>query len=207
MADHVRAMLVEYSPSIPPLALSFEMNPQTLNRTRTVQLPSTAASGRGYDFSTPLDTPRVAQGAAVQPESFSIEVLFDSSDHTGPTGALGVQPQLDVLRTMLEPKVQGPLGVRTLASLGAAPAVGFQRDETVSVVLFTWGTHVLPVFLTSVRVEEMQHLPTLVPMRAKVTITMQVIEGRNPFWTAEQIRQLVGAASFPPLAAAWGGNG
>ncbi|MEA2621662.1 MAG: hypothetical protein QOH61_572 [Chloroflexota bacterium] len=209
MATHVRAMLIEYSPSIPPLSLSFEFNPQTLSRTRTVTLPSSGAAGQrgGYDFKTPLDTPRVAQGASVQPESFNIEVLFDGSDREGPAGALGVQPELDVLRTMLEPKVQGPLGLRTLASLGSAPAFGFQRDETISVVLFVWGSHVLPVFLTSVRVEEMQHLSSLVPLRAKVTITMQVIEGANPFWLAEQVRQLAGAAAFAPLAAAWGGNG
>ncbi len=142
-----------------------------------------------------------------QPETFTINVLFDGSERVGAVGHLGVQPELDVLRTMLEPKVQGPLGLRMLASLGATPAFGFQRDETVSVILFVWGTHVLPVFLTSVRVEEMQHLPSLVPLRAKATLTMQVIEGANPFWLAEQVRQLAGAAAFGPLAAAWGGNG
>ena len=208
MAGHVRAMLVEYSPSIPPLALTFEFNPQTLSRTRTVTLPTGGPAGLrgGYDFKSPLDTPRVAQGVTVQPESFSIEVLFDASERSAAVAAFGVQPELDVLRTMLEPKVQGPLGLRTLASLGTSPAFGFQRDETISVVLFVWGSHVLPVFLTSVRVEELQHLPSLVPVRAKATITMQVIEGANPFWLAEQVRQMAGAGIFQPLTAAFGGG-
>lgn len=207
MASYQRAMLIEYAPSVPPLALSFDFNPQTLSRSRAVQLPSSAAGGRGYDFQTPFDTPRVAQGASVQAESFSIEVLFDASDREGIAGTFGVQPELDVLRTMLEPKVQGPTGLRTLASLGKTPGFGFQRSETISVVLFVWGSHVLPVFMTSVRVEESQHLATLVPVRAKVTVSMQVIEGANPFWLAEQVRQLASAASFAPLSAAWGGNG
>ncbi len=209
MATELRAMLIEYSPAIPPLVLSFEFNPQTLSRTRTITLPATGSAGLrgGYDFRTPLDTPRVAQGVKAQPETFTIDVLFDGSERVGALSHLGVQPELDVLRTMLEPKVQGPLGLRMLASLGATPAFGFQRDETVSVILFVWGTHVLPVFLTSVRVEEMQHLPSLVPLRAKATLTMQVIEGANPFWLAEQVRQLASAAAFGPLAAAWGGNG
>lgn len=209
MAAHLRAMLVEYSPAIPPLALSFEFNPQTISRTRTVTLPANGPGGRrgGYDFRTPLDTPRVAHGVSVAPETFSVDAMFDGTDRTGAPGAFGVQPELDVLRTMLEPKVQGPMGLRMLAGLGSTPAFGFRRDETISVVLFVWGPHVLPVFLTSVRVEETQHLPTLVPVRARVSIGMQVIEGANPFWVAAQLRQLAGAAAFAPLAATWGGNG
>jgi hypothetical protein len=61
------------------------------------------------------------------------------------------------------------------------------------VLLLIWGTHVLPVFLTSVQVEESAHLPTLIPYRATVTLSFQVIEGNNPFYQVEKVRQLVGA--------------
>jgi hypothetical protein len=50
------------------------------------------------------------------------------------------------------------------------------------------------VFLTSIRVEEKAHLPTLVPYRASANLTLQVIEGNNPFYLFEQIRILGGAA-------------
>lgn len=204
-----RAMLVEYSLTIPPLAIAFDLNPQTLTRTRTVTLPNSATPGSrgGYDFTTPLDTPRVALGVAVQPENLSIEVMIDGSELPDGRAGLGVEPQLAALRTMLEPKTQGPTGLRTLASLGATPGHAFQRDESASVVLFVWGTHVLPVFLTSVRVEEVQHLSSLVPIRAKVTISMQVIEGANPFHLAEKVRQVANAALNAPLQAALGGVG
>ena len=208
MSDHLRGMLIEYSLSVPPLALVFELNPETLSRTRTVTLPQSGGAGvrGGYDFTSPLDTPRAALGVSLEPESFSVEVLFDATGR-GADAAHGVEPELDVLRTMLEPKTQGPHGARVLASLGRTPGHAFQRDETVSVVLFVWGTHVLPVFLTSVRVEELQHLPSLRPVRAKATISMQVIEGANPFYLAEQVRQVAGAATFAPRAAAGGGAG
>ena len=61
-------------------------------------------------------------------------------------------------------------------------------------LLFVWGSHVLPVFLTSVRVTETAHLPTLVPYRATATLEMRVIEGNNPFYEVEKVRQVVGAA-------------
>ncbi|MFC6671261.1 hypothetical protein [Marinobacterium aestuariivivens] len=71
-------------------------------------------------------------------------------------------------------------------------------------LLLIWGTHILPVFLTSVQVEETAHLPTLQPYRANVTLSFQVIEGDNPFYKVEQIRQAVGAALnvVPTLATA-----
>jgi hypothetical protein len=62
------------------------------------------------------------------------------------------------------------------------------------VILFVWGTHVLPVFLKAIDVQEKAHLPSLVPYRANVKLSMQVIEGNNPFYSVEKIRQVVGAA-------------
>ena len=56
-------------------------------------------------------------------------------------------------------------------------------------LLFVWGTHVLPVFLTSVGIEETAHMPSLIPYRATATLGMQVIEGNNPFYEVEKIRQ------------------
>lgn len=197
--NFIRAALVEYTPALPPLALVFDFNPQTLSRTRSVTLRADRPPGqRGYDFTSPADSGRVAQGVAVQPETFTIDVLLDASDglDAGDSVAqsFGVEPALDVLRSMVEPKTQGPAGLQLLASLGAGSGHAFQQAEAPSVLLFTWGTHVLPVFLTSVKVDERAHLPSLAPYRANVSLTMQVIEGRNPFYLAEQLRQTAGSA-------------
>jgi hypothetical protein len=195
----VRGMLVEYGLTLPPLVLQFTFNPTTLSRTRSIELNLGTAPGanRGYDFTTPFETPRVAQGVQVQSEEFSISILLDCTDRMDQgdpiAGSLGIEPQLDTLRTMVEPKTQGPGGLNTLASLGLGGARAFQRNETASVLLLVWGTHVLPVFLTSVQVEEVAHLPTLIPYRANVTLSFTVIEGNNPFYKVEKIRQVASA--------------
>lgn len=200
MIKATRGMLVEYALSLPPTILVFDFNPTTLTRRRTVTVRTGNAPGTrgGYDFTLPTETPRVAQGVTVQPESFTIKILLDATDRMDAGDAiasrLGVQPELDTLRTMVEPKTQGPGGLQVLSSLGLGGTRAFQRNEVPSVLLFVWGTHILPVFLTSVSIEEKAHLPSLVPYRAEATLGLQVIESSNPFYLAEQVRQLMGAA-------------
>ena len=200
MLNVPKGILLEYGLSIPPLALVFDFNPKTISRTRTVTVQTGNAPGTrgGYDFVLPTETPRASQGVTAQPESLTITILLDATDRMNdgdPIAAeFGVQPQIDSLRSMVEPKTQGPGGVQLLASLGAGEPRAFQRDETASVLLFIWGLHILPVFLTSVGVTEQAHLPSLMPYRAEVALTMQVIEGGNPFYQVEQVRQLVFAA-------------
>jgi len=195
-----RGVLIEYALSLPPLALVFEFNPETLSRTRTVRVQTGNAPGTrgGYDFVLPTETPRASQGVSVQPESFSLTILLDATDRMDQgdpiATELGIQPELDTLRTMLEPKSQGPGGVQLLASLGQGGERAFERDESASVLLFVWGLHILPVFLTTLRVDEQAHLPTLFPYRAEATLTLQVIEGNNPFYQVETVRQIAFAA-------------
>jgi hypothetical protein len=200
MLNTTKGMLVEYALSLPPLILVFEFNPQSLTRSRTITLRTGNAPGTrgGYDFTLPTETARVAQGVAVQPESFSIEILLDATDRMNEAEPIatqfGIEPELDTLRSMVEPKSQGPGGLQTLASLGFGGERAFQRSESASVLLLVWGSHILPVFLTSIHITEEAHLPSLIPYRAKATLAMQVIEGNNPFYQVEKVRQVVGAA-------------
>lgn len=200
MLNTTKGILVEYALAIPPLVLVFEFNPQSLTRTRTITLKTGSAPGTrgGYDFLLPTETPRVAQGVTVEPESFSMEILLDVTDRMNDGEVIattfGAGPELDALRSMVEPKSQGPLGLQTLSSLGLGGDRAFQRSESASVLLLVWGTHILPVFLTSVQVTEEAHLPSLIPYRARATLSMQIIEGNNPFYQVEKVRQVLGAA-------------
>ena len=200
MLNTTKGMLVEYALAIPPLVLVFEFNPQSLSRTRTITLKTGSAPGTqgGYDFLLPTETPRVAQGVTVAPESFSMEIMLDGTDRMNDGEVIatqfGIEPELDTLRSMVEPKSQGPGGLQTLSSLGLGGERAFQRSESASVLLLVWGTHILPVFLTSVQVTEEAHLPSLIPYRAKATLSMQIIEGNNPFYQVEKVRQVLGAA-------------
>jgi hypothetical protein len=196
----LKGILIEYALSLPPLALVFDFNPQTLSRTRTLTLRAGNAPGTrgGYDFALPTETPRAAQGVTIEPETFNLTILLDATDRMDKgdpiASTLGIEPEIATLRSMVEPKSQGPGGLQLLASLGAGGERAFQRHQSASVILFVWGTHILPVFLTSVQLNEQAHLPTLIPYRAEATLSMQVIEGGNPFFTVEQVRQLAMAA-------------
>src|SRR5919106_309944 len=139
MAVAAKGVLFEYGLTIPPLALVFEFNPQSISRSRTITIKTGDAPGNrtGYDFLTPLETSRVAQGVELTAESFSIDILLDATDKMAdgdPIAAqFGVQPQIDTLRSMVEPKAQGPGGVKTLASLGIGGAPPLRRPGTASV--------------------------------------------------------------------------
>ncbi len=195
MAVSTPGILFEYGLSLPPLALIFDFNPQDISRTRTATIRTGEAPGarRGFDFLSPLETGRVAQGVELAAESFSIKILLDATDKMADgdpiAGTFGVQPQIDTLRSMLEPKAQGPAGLKVLASLGGGGARAFERSESASVLIFAWGLQFLPVFLTGVAQKESLHLPNLHPYRAEIDLTMQVIESNNPFTTADKIRQ------------------
>jgi Contractile injection system tube protein len=199
MIKVTRGVLVEYALAVPPLVLSFEFNPESLSRSRTITVARGDLPGNrgGYGFTSPMETARAAQGVTMEPESFSVRILLDATDRMDADNPiakrLGIQPEIDTLRSMVEPKVQGPNGVQMLARLGhVAPRALFRREHP-SVLLFIWGYYVLPVFLTSVRVDEKAHLPTLIPYRAEAELSMQVIESSNVFYDIEKIRQVVSA--------------
>jgi len=200
MINVTRGALVEYALSLPPLILLFEFNPKTITRTRQITITAGNAPGTrgGYDFTLPTETPRVAQGVSTQPESFTVNIMVDATDRMdsgdGIATTFGVEPELDTLRSMLEPKSQGPMGLQMLSSLGLGGDRAFQRHESASVLLFVWGTHIIPVFMTSMTVREIAHLPNLIPYRAEVDLGLQVIEGNNPFYLVEEVRQAVSAA-------------
>jgi hypothetical protein len=179
--------------------LVFELNPQSITRTRSLAgMDSKTPGVRGYDFAHPSEASRAAQGISAQPESFTLDILLDATDRMKDgdpvAAAYGIQPELDTLRTMIEPKTQGPKGVQLLASLGVGSERAHQRDVSPSVLLFVWGGSVLPVFLTSVRIEEKCFLPSLKPYRAAAALTLQVVESANPFYLREKARQLAGTA-------------
>ncbi|PRY71365.1 hypothetical protein [Halomonas ventosae] len=195
MAVATKGVLFEYGLSIPPLALVFDFNPQSISRSRTVTIKTGDAPGNrtGYDFLSPLETTRVAQGVELAAEGFSVDILLDATDRMDAgdevAAMFGVQPQIDTLRSMVEPKSQGPGGLQTLSSLGIGGARAFERQETASVLIFAWGLQLLPVFLTGVTQKEALHLPNLMPYRAEMGLTMQVIESNNPFTMADKVRQ------------------
>ena len=197
----VRGALIEYTEAPDPLALFFDFNPSSMTRTRAVTIRTGDAAGTtgGYDFASKSEVPRASQGVSTQPESLSAKILLDATDRMNagdPVAAtVGVQPEIDILRTMVEPKSQTPEGARTLAALGEGDGRAFSRDRYASVLLFQWGAISLPVFMTQAQVELRELLPNLFPYRAEATLALQVIESSNPIYTTELKRQTTSATS------------
>lgn len=187
--------LIEYAPTPQPLVLPFMFNPSTITRTRsvTVKTGGTPGARGGYGFTRPDETPRASQGVTVNAESFSFKILLDATDRMNQNDhlafELGVQPEIDVIRTMLEPKVNSQQGWQDLNVASGREPAAFARHEIASVLLFKWGKQVLPVFMTEAEVETKANLPNLFPYRAEVTLTLQVIETDNPIYKLEQQRQ------------------
>ena len=114
--------------------------------------------------------------------------------HGWKLGRTGLQPVLDSLRLLVEPRSQKVGGLRMLSELGLTGARAFDRDVTPSVVLFIWGGEVLPVVLKTVSYTVNEFLSTLAPISAKAQLTMQLIEAHNPFIFADRLRQQISAA-------------
>ncbi len=197
----IRGALIEFTEAPDPLALFFDFNPSSMTRTRAVTIKTGDAAGTagGYDFASKSEVPRASQGVSTQPESLSAKILLDATDRMNAGDPIatevGVQPEIDIVRTMLEPKSQTPEGARTLAALGADDARAFSRDRYASVLLFQWGAISLPVFMTQAQVEIQALLPNLFPYRAEATLSLQVIESMNPIYTTELKRQTTSAAA------------
>ncbi|MEN8177714.1 MAG: hypothetical protein ABFS39_03760 [Pseudomonadota bacterium] len=201
MIKTMKGMLVEYALSLPPLVLEFEFNPESLTRSRTVSFDSSALPI--IDFTTPGEGNRIGQAASATAETITFKILLDATDKLSDTShpmhgvalVSGVEPEIATLRSMVEPKVNGPGPFQMMASLTGGGAHAHERDEHLSVLLFVWGTHILPVFITSLSIDEKAHLPLLKPYRAEATITLQVLESANPFYQVEQVQRMIMSAA------------
>ena len=98
-----------------------------------------------------------------------------------------MQPEMDILYAMFEPKLQVPDGVVTLAALGDEKTKG-QCKPFPSVLEFHWGTQELPVLMTQLQFEVKAFLPNLLPYRAEATLTLQIIQSVNKLYTKEMQR-------------------
>jgi hypothetical protein len=193
-----RGYLREYTTADEKLELHFEFNPSTITRTRAVEIKfgDGQSTTGGLDFKDASKVPEVTQGATVKAESFTVKILLDATDRMNANDkdarSKGVQPELDILYYMVEPKLQAPDGATTLAALGEGGSAG-EAQPYPSILEFHWGQQVLPVLMTQFQFDVKAYLPSLVPYRAEATLTLRIIQSNNEFYTAEMRRVLASA--------------
>ncbi|AML51924.1 hypothetical protein [Falsihalocynthiibacter arcticus] len=200
MSKRAIGKLVEYNLSPDAIVLPFQYNPESMARTRgtEVTINNTPGTGSSFAFATPMQTPRIMQSAKLQDETLSVEVLFSAGDYMDregfSIGATGLQPVLDSLRLLVEPRSQQVGGLRMMSELGLTGGRAFERDVTPSVVLFYWGAEVLPVVMKTVSYTVDEFLPSLAPIKCTAQLSMQVIEAHNPFIFRDRLRQQISSA-------------
>lgn len=155
------------SDPLSPLAsvIIFQYNPDTMTRNINAQvLGENADKGEALRLKGP---PR---------ETINLEVEIDATDQLEaakfPETALGIHPVLAALEMLLYPKSSLMIANEALARLGVIEII----PPEVPLTLLVWGVkRVLPVRLTSLSITEESFDPSLNPIRAKVSLSLQVL--------------------------------
>jgi hypothetical protein len=172
LARGALVQLVEDIIGIVPNIIPFQYNPESLTRTLTPWNPfDVDQTGRGQIAPTaqPFD-PK---------ETISLEIHFNAADQLEEDDPIakqfGVADRIAAMEKLLMPS-QGLLG----DLVGAAAAlVGLPQPPqrpTVPVALFVWGAgRILPVRVTNYSIDETAFLPSLQPLMAKISLSLEVL--------------------------------
>jgi len=142
----------------------FQYNPKNLNRTLQAR---TAGEGNKREVQRLTGAPT---------ESISLDAELDAADQleTGdPVAAsMGIHPQLAAMEMLIYPKMIDVIVQTALLAAGTIEVVTSEAPFT----LFVWGpARVLPVRVKSFSVTEEEFDPQLNPIRAKVSLGLDVL--------------------------------
>lgn len=160
-----------------PLVIAFQYNPEALSRKLTPwQPPAEDAAAQQGGQTDPQAQPYNPQEVIDLAIELDATDQLEEPDRHAVTVAVGVSDRLAALERLLYPDTDsGGLLTDVATSLAGAP-IGAVPRTTVPVVLFAWGAGlVFPVRLTTYAVEEQAFSNRLYPIRAKVTVSLQVL--------------------------------
>jgi hypothetical protein len=161
-----------------PRVVIFQYNPDSLTRT----LRPATASGAAADGKSTADARETLQVAGPPTESISMKVTLDAADQLefpqqNPDVVLaGLHPALATLELLLYPPTTLVLANFVRAQLGARSVT----STDVPLALLVWGlARVVPVRITSFSITEQAFDQLLNPIRAEVSLEMQVLTYRE----------------------------
>lgn len=184
----LRGAFVEYGLSIPPLFVVFQFNPVQIKRNRklTFSVPGestrTPRSQTLHQKEANLRKIYEKQDVKVPEETISFDIRLDATDKLNEgdtiTEQFGIAPQLATLELMVHPKDESLIG--KVLSLLSPSGFSFTRGANPPMILFIWGRkRVLPVNINSMNITETEFSTDLNPIRATVSVSLTVIEGKN----------------------------
>jgi hypothetical protein len=176
---YVRGAFMAYSPTArtareAPQVIPFLFNPESLSRTLSLagKSPPPTTTGDG----TSLGTNAAQQSATVKADapaselkhSFSLKLRFDLHERDQAfrllPPALGISPELAALEMLMHTANEGLITRKR----------GVAAQPERPVVLLVWGPRVLPVRVASIQLDESIHNAFLNPVRAEVTVSLEV---------------------------------
>jgi len=154
---------VAFGNAIPRLII-FQFNPGSIDRTIEPQITK--------------DPPIQFEGMAEETIKFKAD--FDATDYMADdsqeteaemAAVVGIGPQLAGLELMASPDITAIIKGAVAAKVGAIEI----KKMSIPLTLFIWGTKVLPVKIITIGVTEQVFNRALVPIRAEVSIELQVL--------------------------------
>lgn len=159
-------VLIDAETAVVKRVISLQYNPDTLSR--SFRIKGVGGEGGNRSEALRLTGPPV--------ETLKLDAEIDATDQLAngdpSTAELGIQPQLSVLETIVYPSSSSLIANNSLARSGALEIVPMETALT----LFVWSKNrVIPVRLTEFSITEEAFDVNLNPIRAKVSIGMQVL--------------------------------
>lgn len=173
---------------LPPLIVTFQFNPTSINDNKTVNYADRAATLSG-------NAPgKVYTGGGHRTITFALKLhgLEQGTNVLNPTGVdNGISTELAKFRSFLYPKADA---WGTLSGLLGGSSSG-RRLASPPTCFFGFGTKVLECVVTDIKIDETQFNSVLAPVRADVTVTLDVIEddGNALYQLDKQHRNLLAA--------------
>jgi len=122
---------------------------------------------------------RPMRAEGVPDETIKLEVEIDAADQLENAEGPGIYPQISALEVLVYPKVDDVTStILLLKKLGVMKVASLEAPT----VLLVWGKNrVIPVKLTDISISEEAHDKDLNPIRAKVSLNMQVLSYNDLF--------------------------
>jgi hypothetical protein len=158
-------LVLEPNTGIPLNTIQFQYNPESIRRSLKPQSVG--------DLPDRTEVLRL-KGPAIEEIHCDVEIdatdLLAAQDPT--TINYGIAPQLSTLELLVYPSSAVLIANEILSLVGTIEILPMSSNLT----LFAWGTNrVTPVRLTGIEINEEQFDPQLNPIRAKVTLSMRVL--------------------------------
>lgn len=152
-----------------PNIVVFQFNPEQVTRTPSLVQPPAPSDGSGSSDAN--------QQPGQPSESYKFSLRIDATDQLASSNpiaaASGILPTLSALELLMVPKSALSIDLFNLSG-GGGPHQ--HPPERLPTVLFVWGPfRIFPVNITSLSIVENRYDRLLNPLRAEVTVNVQVL--------------------------------